>query len=131
MSHRPLQLKLHARDCLGHWAFFIVVSFIFSGVLPTLAFQDKEQKRADTSSQISGNASIHIDFVRDIQPIFNARCVQCHNSKNPMEGLRLDSNQALQGGQSGKSIIPGEGAESLLVKMIAGQVDVFGTGCWF
>jgi len=40
-----------------------------------------------------------------------------------MGGLRLDSPKALAGGLSGKVILPGKSAESLLVKMIGGQIE--------
>lgn len=40
-----------------------------------------------------------------------------------MGNLRLDSRKAFEGGFSGQAIIPGKSAESLLVKMIAGQVE--------
>jgi hypothetical protein len=63
------------------------------------------------------------EFAKDIQPIFTSRCVQCHSSKNLMGGLRLDSPKALAGGLSGKVILPGRSAESLLVKMIGGQIE--------
>ena len=49
--------------------------------------------------------------------------IQCHSSKNLMGGLRLDSSKALAGGLSGKAILPGKSAESLLVKMIGGQIE--------
>jgi hypothetical protein len=40
-----------------------------------------------------------------------------------MGGLRLDSSKALAGGLSGKVILPGKSAESLLIKMIGGQIE--------
>jgi hypothetical protein len=40
-----------------------------------------------------------------------------------MGGLRLDSPKALAGGLSGKVILPGKSAESLLVKMIGGLIE--------
>ena len=40
-----------------------------------------------------------------------------------MGGLRLDSSKALAGGLSGKVILAGKSAESLLVKMIGGQIE--------
>lgn len=31
-----------------------------------------------------------VSFARDVQPIFNAQCVMCHNSSDPHAGLALD-----------------------------------------
>jgi hypothetical protein len=50
-----------------------------------------------------------VDFSRDIQPILEKSCYGCHGAKMQMGGLRLDSKKlALDGGQSGKAIIPGK-----------------------
>ncbi|MEW5974981.1 MAG: DUF1553 domain-containing protein [Acidobacteriota bacterium] len=68
-------------------------------------------------------ATGEVDFVESIEPIFSARCVQCHGPKNPMGDLRLDSSKALEGGLSGKVILPGRSSDSLLMKMISGEVE--------
>ena len=82
--------------------------------------QEKDSKQAP---RLPPPASQTVEFTKDIQPIFASRCIQCHSSKNLMGGLRLDSSKALEGGLSGKAILPGKSAESLLVKMIGGQIE--------
>jgi Protein of unknown function (DUF1553)/Protein of unknown function (DUF1549)/Planctomycete cytochrome C len=63
------------------------------------------------------------DFVRDIQPIFSNRCERCHGSDLQRSQLRLDSRAAaLRGGLSGKVIVPGRSAESLLVQHLTGSL---------
>lgn len=65
-----------------------------------------------------------VDYKRDIAPIFSASCGKCHGEKDVQAKLRLDSLSAiLQGGASGKVIIPGNSADSLLVKRILGLTD--------
>src|SRR5216683_6178404 len=65
-----------------------------------------------------------VDFVKDIQPIFETSCYSCHGAKLQMGGLRLDSkNLALTGGQSGIVIQPGEAAGSVLYRRVAGIGD--------
>jgi Protein of unknown function (DUF1553)/Protein of unknown function (DUF1549)/Planctomycete cytochrome C len=61
-------------------------------------------------------------FAREVQPIFQARCILCHGSEVQMGGLRLDQRQSLlKGGKSGTpAIVPGKSAESLLVRYISG-----------
>src|SRR5262245_34793476 len=60
-----------------------------------------------------------VDFVRDVQPIFKASCVECHGAKKPKASFRLDSKaHALKGGIGGKAILPGKGAESPLIKLL-------------
>jgi mono/diheme cytochrome c family protein len=66
-------------------------------------------------------AAAAVDFKRDIQPLFADRCYQCHGSEKQKGGLRLDRKQdALTGGDSGKVILPGKSAESLLIKNVSG-----------
>lgn len=77
----------------------------------------------DSTRNLPAAASRAVEFAKDIQPILGSRCLQCHSSKNLMGGLRLDSAKALAGGLSGKVIVPGKSAESLLVKMIGGQIE--------
>ena len=62
------------------------------------------------------------DFTRDVQPIFQARCILCHGSEVQMGGLRLDQRQSLlSGGKSGiPAIVTGKSAQSLLVRYISG-----------
>jgi mono/diheme cytochrome c family protein len=62
-----------------------------------------------------------VDFVRDIQPIFEASCYQCHSGAQPKSQLRLDSKPlALKGGLSGPVIVPGDSEGSRLVHRVLG-----------
>ncbi len=63
-----------------------------------------------------------MDYVRDVEPIFKARCFECHGDATQESGLRLDRTDARrQGGNSGPAIVPGKSAESLLVKAVRGD----------
>ncbi len=63
-----------------------------------------------------------VDFVRDIQPIFQARCHACHDANKQRGGLRLDlKSAAFKGGESyAPAIVPGKSADSPLVRFVAG-----------
>ena len=72
-----------------------------------------------------------VDFVKDIQPIFKASCVNCHgvNPKKPKKKaaakLWLDSKAAaFKGGKSGVAIVPGSAKDSLLFKLLSGPVTM-------
>jgi Planctomycete cytochrome C len=71
-----------------------------------------------------------VDFVRDVQPIFKASCIKCHGPqknrrRKPAADLNLtDRAAALKGGRSGKVIVPGDAADSLLYKLLSGPVPV-------
>jgi hypothetical protein len=65
-----------------------------------------------------------VDFRRQILPIFEGACVDCHGAKKASGGLRLGSGSVvLSGGISGKSIVPGKGKDSYLVRRVRGQGD--------
>ncbi len=69
-------------------------------------------------------AETPVDFVRDIQPIFKTSCIECHNARKHKAGLRLDNRlDAMHGGETGISIIPGHSKDSLLMKRIRGEGD--------
>ncbi len=57
-----------------------------------------------------------VDFVREIQPIFQSSCYGCHGRNKQMAGLRLDSkNSAIV-----KVIVAGKSNESPLYQRVAG-----------
>ncbi len=64
-----------------------------------------------------------VDFVKDVQPIFQASCSGCHGPRKQEAAFRLDHKATvMKGGELGPAIVPGKSAESLLVKMVAGMV---------
>lgn len=76
------------------------------------------------SGALRAQAPDALDFTRDIQPIFKARCTTCHGADEQQNELRLDSYAAaVRGGISGKVIVPGQSRESLLVQHITGTLE--------
>lgn len=66
-----------------------------------------------------------VDFQKEIQPILTRNCQGCHQGGAAPADLRLDSAAALlQGSISGKVIVPGKSAESLLVQRIIDRSGV-------
>ena len=63
-----------------------------------------------------------VDFAREIQPIFQERCLDCHGSQTQLHGFRLDRrSDAFRGGDSGvPAIVPGDSSGSLLLRYVAG-----------
>lgn len=62
-----------------------------------------------------------VDFVKDIQPVFEANCVKCHGPSRSENGLRLDSRaDALKGGEHGPALVAGKAAESLVIQVVTG-----------
>jgi WD40 repeat protein len=66
--------------------------------------------------------SREVDFATEVLPILRANCVACHNDKKAEGGLSLESpSSILKGGEQGPAVVVGKGAESLLLKLAAGQ----------
>ncbi len=60
-----------------------------------------------------------VDFARDVAPIFERRCISCHDASTKKGSLDLTSHaSALAGGDSGAVIEPGKPAESYLLDSI-------------
>lgn len=67
-----------------------------------------------------------VDFVTEIVPILTVNCLACHNEKKASGSLVLESAETMaKGGDDGPAIIPGKGAESLLLKRAAHQQKSF------
>src|SRR5258705_13209859 len=65
-----------------------------------------------------------VDFAKDIQPILKSACYQCHGPAKQKGKLRLDAkNLALNGGKSGKAIVPGHGDQSAIIQRITSHDD--------
>ncbi|MDB6023276.1 MAG: hypothetical protein JWQ04_3133 [Pedosphaera sp.] len=60
-----------------------------------------------------------VDFVKDIQPIFQDACIKCHGPEKQKGDLRLDSKaMAMKGGKDGVVLVPGQADKSDLYRRI-------------
>lgn len=61
-----------------------------------------------------------LTFEKDVKPLFEASCVRCHGERDPKGALRVDTLAGLMAGsEDGRVIVPGQSANSSLVKAIA------------
>src|SRR5437016_4413282 len=69
----------------------------------------------------SADASTEQHFRDRVAPVLAQRCVQCHNPKKSRGSLDLTTRAtALEGGEHGPALAPGDAKKSLLYQMIAG-----------
>lgn len=60
-----------------------------------------------------------VDYLKDIKPLLDKNCYECHGGEKQQAGLRLDLRQnALRGGDYGPVIVPGKSAESKLIHKV-------------
>ena len=59
---------------------------------------------------------------KDVRPILEKNCFQCHGENLKMANLDLRSRELiLKGGNTGPALVPGHAAESLIYKRVTGQ----------
>jgi cytochrome c553 len=73
-----------------------------------------------TAILCSGVPSRSADFEKDIRPVLEARCFDCHGEDKQKNGLRLDTvHGILKGSDSGEPLyLRGSSADSLIVRMV-------------
>ncbi|MFN7877060.1 MAG: PSD1 and planctomycete cytochrome C domain-containing protein [Pirellula sp.] len=96
-------------NCQSGYATPLIVAWLCCFVL-TISFP-----RTDAQELVT------IDFVRDIRPIFEKHCFDCHSGDQPSSSLRLDHKaSAFSGGELfGEKIIQPNSSESLLLEFIS------------
>jgi ankyrin repeat protein/mono/diheme cytochrome c family protein len=109
------------------WAVMALASAIdpssAAAVSPALA---KASGTPTAASAVAvGDASVPVEFARDIQPLLERSCVSCHTGERPKGGLNLVNRASLlQGGNRGEPVIVASHSEkSPLVQFVSDQVE--------
>ena len=64
-------------------------------------------------------SSMKVDYEQHVKPLLSQNCYSCHGPEVQQSGLRLDLRQnALRGGDYGPVILPGNSAESKLIRRL-------------
>jgi uncharacterized membrane protein len=81
-----------------------------------LALQSSADPRLmDAPSQ----SAVAVSFAEQVQPIFEARCVECHGEESTELGLRLDTYEGVMAGSDyGTVVEAGDGDGSLIIDMM-------------
>ena len=97
--------------------------FAYSLSLPSLLFavgiQPALAQNIDLSA-LPSPAQRTIDFRADVLPIFEGHCFQCHGDERPKGSFNLRHREtALEGGDYGADILPGDSENSPLIHYVA------------
>jgi mono/diheme cytochrome c family protein len=72
----------------------------------------------------SADEAAAVDYARDIRPLLNRHCVECHGPARQQAGLRLDTAAlAIAGGDSGAGLVPREADTSRILLAVTGESD--------
>ncbi|MCF7765596.1 MAG: ankyrin repeat domain-containing protein [Verrucomicrobia bacterium] len=97
-----------------------------------LVAQWKESQTTDASRPATGDSETFVfhgtrtvDFKKDIRPILENSCVDCHSGDKPKGGFKMVNRASLmKGGESGvATFAPGRGAGSQLIRHVTDQVE--------
>ncbi len=74
-----------------------------------------------TDAQLLAQTS-GVSFTKDILPILQSRCVNCHGGERVSNGLSMKTyTDLMSGSQNGPVVTPGNAADSTMIQMIAEQ----------
>ncbi len=77
-----------------------------------------------SGEDLTRGAEPAVDFARDVRPLLQAHCWDCHGPDTRESGLRLDRRgSALAGGDAGQVILPGDPEASPLLRRILSEDD--------
>ena len=85
---------------------------------------DLKDEMAESATKLPVTAKKTVSYSKDIEPLFEKTCLNCHGPKKRPKGkFRIDTRElALKGGSEGVAIIPGKSDRSPLTYYIAYQV---------
>lgn len=93
----------------------LLVATAFAGEMAR-ADDDWDISKLDAGKLPPAAKTTGVTYAKDIRPLFEASCFNCHGEKKQKGDLRLDSLEAtLKGGKESKTVIPNESAKSALV----------------
>ncbi|MEY4484491.1 MAG: hypothetical protein RL693_1943 [Verrucomicrobiota bacterium] len=84
--------------------------------VPLLTQGAEPAKPVELAQAVPAQAA-ELDFYRDVYPFLKSNCISCHNKTTTKGDLDMETPEMMKkGGETGKGIIPGKGAESLIVQ---------------
>jgi uncharacterized protein DUF1549/uncharacterized protein DUF1553/cytochrome c len=105
-----------------------VATFVAAGIVgwsaAMLAQQSAPSRPARAAAAQRPTATGGVDFAGQIQPILEAKCLECHSATRRKGGLSLANyGDILEGGKDGAIVRPGRGVASQLIQRLTGEAD--------
>lgn len=76
-------------------------------------------KKAILDHKIETGEVAALSFAKDVAPILNSKCGNCHGNNNPRGGLKINTFAGMEkGGQSGALLVIGDPDKSLIIQRL-------------
>lgn len=101
--------------------------FAFAGLGLALVAHVHEWAPSAVALAREAQAPPKVDFARDVRPIFQQHCVECHGPSQQMRGLRLDRRRDAMPnrvGANGSRVVPGNSSASPVYRRLTGEGGV-------
>jgi hypothetical protein len=74
---------------------------------------------ADTTTPVADTSTVGVSFAKNVMPIFENSCTNCHGEEQTKAGLDLRTYDGLMAGSfNGQVLTPGNSADSFLVQQV-------------
>ena len=94
---------------------------LFALATCTLLSMGRAELSPEQQAKLPAAAARAVDFVKDIQPMFEAACVKCHAKGKDKGGFSLETREVfLKGGDTGPGAVAGKSAASYVVELVSG-----------
>src|SRR5215218_3292146 len=88
-------------------------------LLATFALRAAPPRTGAPAQPAPAQAAAAIDFAKDVQPILEKHCYECHSTKKVKGRLRLHSPAFIaKGGENGPVIVGGDPEHSLMMRRV-------------
>ena len=102
---------------------YILIALVTAGTAASLLFAQQAAVENSTTELDPGSSAY---FEQHIHPIFQNRCLACHDTESKVSKLDLTTRAAaMRGGDKGPAFVPGNPGASLLLKVITHQAQPF------
>ncbi|HEU4935386.1 MAG TPA: DUF1549 domain-containing protein [Vicinamibacterales bacterium] len=103
----------------------LTAAVVYVSIIQAKPARDAKKGARHLSGQGASHLSpARVDFERQIQPIIEKHCLECHSQDKRKGGLSLANyTDALDGGRNGAAIRPGNAARSILIHRVTGAVE--------
>ena len=87
--------------------------------IPSMKTTLRQSSLTILAASLPAFSALAVDFVKEVQPLLETRCLECHNPDKVKGDLLMDTlANMLKGGENGPLLVAGNADKSLLIERI-------------